>query len=78
MWPEYAELDCFACHHSLTRPEDSWRQAFDYDNRRPGNPPLNVSRYVTARHVLAAYDPQAAAQLRELGLTEPTIAERSE
>jgi hypothetical protein len=25
-WPEYAELDCFACHHSLTAPKDSWRQ----------------------------------------------------
>src|SRR5262249_41163566 len=24
-WPEYAELDCFACHHSLTAPEESWR-----------------------------------------------------
>ena len=20
MWPEYSELDCFSCHHSLTRP----------------------------------------------------------
>lgn len=25
-WPEFAELDCFACHHSLTSAEDSWRQ----------------------------------------------------
>ena len=37
IWPEYAELDCFACHHSLTRAEDSWRQAQGYENRaRPG------------------------------------------
>jgi len=28
-WPEYGELDCFACHHSLTKPEDSWRQSRD-------------------------------------------------
>lgn len=62
-WPEYAELDCFACHHDLTRPEDSWRQAQGYPNRRPGNPPLNLSRWTTARHVLAAFDGQAAADL---------------
>lgn len=65
-WPEYAELDCFACHHSLTRPEDSWRQARGYANRRPGNAPLNLSRWTTARHVLAAFDGQAAGELAEV------------
>lgn len=64
IWPEYAELDCFACHHSLTRPEDSWRQATGYEHRaRPGLPPLQVSRYLTARRVLAAYDASAEQQL---------------
>jgi len=64
VWPEYAELDCFACHHSLTRPEDSWRQASGYENRaRPGLPQLQVSRYLTARRVLAAWDAQAAQEL---------------
>jgi hypothetical protein len=64
IWPEYAELDCFACHHSLTRPEDSWRQANGYENRaRPGLPQLQVSRYLTARRVLAAWDPQGAQEL---------------
>ncbi len=29
-WPEFAELECFACHHSLTQPKDSWRQAAGY------------------------------------------------
>lgn len=63
-WPEYAELDCFACHHSLTRAQDSWRQAQGYENRpRPGLAQLQVSRYVTARRVLATWDPQAAAEL---------------
>jgi hypothetical protein len=66
IWPEYAELDCFSCHHSLTRAEDSWRQSLGYDNRRPGNPPLNVARWVTARHVLAAQDGKAAADLNEV------------
>jgi len=25
-WPEFAELECFACHHSLTQAQDSWRR----------------------------------------------------
>ena len=64
IWPEYAELDCFACHHSLTRPEDSWRQTAGYEHRaRPGLPQLQVSRYLTARRVLAAWDPQGSQEL---------------
>jgi len=66
VWPEYAELDCFACHHSLTRAEDSWRQTDGYPGRRPGNPALNLSRWTTARHVLAAFDAQAADALSEV------------
>lgn len=63
-WPEYSEMDCFACHHSLTRPEDSWRQAQGYEHRaRPGLPPLQVSRYLTARRVLAAWDAAGAGEL---------------
>jgi hypothetical protein len=65
-WPEYAELDCFACHHSLTRAEDSWRQSLGYDTRRPGNPAFNVARWVTARHVLAAQDAKAASDLNDV------------
>ena len=41
----------------------SWRQAQGYTGRRPGNPPLNLSRWTTARHVLAAFDESAAAEL---------------
>jgi hypothetical protein len=64
IWPEYAELDCFACHHSLTRPEDSWRQENGYAHRaRPGLPQLQVSWYATARRVLQAYDEPAASEL---------------
>ena len=63
VWPEYAEMDCFACHHSLTRADDSWRQALGYADRRPGNPPLNLSRWTTARHVMAALDPASAEEL---------------
>lgn len=65
-WPEYAELDCFACHHSLTRADDSWRQSLGYPGRRPGDPALNVARWVTARHVIAAQDANAATELAEV------------
>ncbi|HVC20183.1 MAG TPA: multiheme c-type cytochrome [Vicinamibacterales bacterium] len=63
VWPEYSEFDCFSCHHSLTRPEDSWRQALGYANRRPGNPPWNHSRVAVARIVARFLDPEAAARL---------------
>jgi hypothetical protein len=36
-WPEFAEYDCFACHHNLNEP--SWRQAFRPVGRRPGSLP---------------------------------------
>ncbi len=64
IWPEYAELDCFACHHSLTAAKDSWRQDRGYAGRRPGNTPWNLSRYVVLRHVIQEADPAAAQQLK--------------
>ena len=64
IWPEYAELDCFACHHNLTAAKDSWRQERGYPGRRPGNPPFNLSRFVVFRHVIAEADAGAAQQLR--------------
>jgi hypothetical protein len=35
-WPEFAELDCFSCHHDLTA--RSWRQDKDHlEKRKPGS-----------------------------------------
>ncbi len=65
VWPEYAELDCFACHHSLTRPEDSWRQERGYSGRRPGNPPWNESRFVVFRDLLEEISPNSSKQLND-------------
>ncbi len=64
IWPEYAELDCFACHHNLTAAKDSWRQERGYPGRRPGNPPWNLSRFVVFRRVIQEADPGASQQLR--------------
>jgi hypothetical protein len=63
VWPEYAELDCFACHHSLVAAKDSWRQERGYPNRRPGNPPFNLSRYIVFRKVIQEADAGASQQL---------------
>ena len=63
VWPEYSELQCYACHHSLTPPEQSWRQARGYPDRRPGDPPWNESRYVVFRDVVQQLDGETAGQL---------------
>jgi hypothetical protein len=62
-WPEYGELDCFACHHSLTKPEDSWRQELGYAGREPGVPAWNQSRYVVFRHIAKRIGADKAQQL---------------
>jgi len=62
-WPEFAEYECFACHHSLTTPEASWRQAAGYRSRPPGAPVWNPSTYAVFRHVAAGVDAGTMQQL---------------
>jgi hypothetical protein len=62
-WPEYSELQCYACHHNLTQPQDSWRQARGYPGRRPGDPPWNPSRYTIFHEVVVQVDADNAAKL---------------
>ena len=62
-WPEYSELQCYSCHHSLTTPEASWRQARGYPGRRPGDPPWNPSRYTIFHELIAQTDGDGAAKL---------------
>jgi Cytochrome c554 and c-prime len=63
VWPEYSELECYACHHSLVPAEQSWEQARGYPNRRPGDPPWNVSRYVILREIVHQVDDADAQKL---------------
>jgi hypothetical protein len=68
VWPEFSDLDCFACHHSLTNAENSWQQQRGYSfspgtARRPGNPPWNLARYVVLRQVVNEVDPDSGRQL---------------
>jgi hypothetical protein len=62
-WPEYSDLQCYACHHNLTQPQDSWRQARGYPGRRPGDPPWNPSRYTIFHEVVVQVDADSAARL---------------
>jgi Cytochrome c554 and c-prime len=63
IWPEYADMDCFACHHSLTATDESWQQDRGYPGRRPGNPPFNMSRFVVLKQVLNEIDPASEQQV---------------
>jgi len=63
VWPEYAELSCFACHHALGPAKDSWRQEHGYAGRRPGDPAWNASRYAIFRILAKQVDPGAAQEL---------------
>jgi hypothetical protein len=81
-WPEFAELDCFACHHNLTAPKDSWRQARGYQGRNPGAPEWNASRFVVFRHLVEQVNAdgsrQLDAQLEKLATLVGSRADREE
>jgi hypothetical protein len=62
-WPEFGDLDCFACHHSLTNAENSWRQEQGYAGRKAGNPPWNLSRYAVLRQIVNELDPEGGRRL---------------
>ena len=62
-WPDYSQMECYACHHSLGPAEQSWRQARGYPDRRPGDPPWNASRYVVFREIVREVDPAASQRL---------------
>jgi hypothetical protein len=71
-WPEYAELSCFACHHSLGAAKDSWRQEHGYEGRRPGDPAWNASRYAVFRLLAKQVDSANAQELDRQLLTVST------
>jgi hypothetical protein len=71
-WPEYAELSCFACHHSLGAAKDSWRQEHGYEGRRPGDPAWNASRYAVFRLLAKQIDSASGQELDRQLLTVST------
>jgi len=77
VWPEYSQMECYACHHSLGPAEQSWRQARGYPDRRPGDPPWNASRYIVFREIVREVDPAGAqtldADILQLARTMSTL-----
>ncbi len=61
-WPEFSEMDCIACHHSLTGPL-SWRQKTGFPGHRAGDPPYNLARYALFKHFAAEVDPGLNTEL---------------
>ena len=58
-WPEFGELSCEACHHTLK--EERWRRGPTGD--RPGLPRWSPARWAALRHLVAEADPQVRAAL---------------
>jgi hypothetical protein len=63
VWPEYSELSCFACHHSIGPAKASWRQEHGYEGRRPGSPPWDASGYTVFRHFAKQIDSVSGQEL---------------
>jgi hypothetical protein len=62
-WPEFSEYSCFSCHHSLTKPETSWRQERGYPHRSAGSPPWDSAHYDVFRILARDVDASASQQL---------------
>ncbi|MGH7962387.1 MAG: multiheme c-type cytochrome, partial [Candidatus Binatia bacterium] len=59
-WPEFAEMNCYACHHDLK--DGEWRQVRGY-RFKAGQPPWNPARYAVLRQLVAAFAPQERDRL---------------
>ena len=74
MWPEFAELECYQCHHDLL--QDSWRLQQGYGGRKPGSLQLNMARTEVLRVLVAqaAPDQRGAIDgaLNEVAMTVST------
>jgi len=58
-WPEFSELSCESCHHSLA--EQRWRTIRSSD--RPGLPRWSPARWAALRQLLTVVAPQGAGEL---------------
>ena len=62
-WPDYARLDCAACHHPIQAPTAQWRLSQDKHGRTPGRPPFNAAQYALFSHLAHEVNPGQAASL---------------
>jgi Cytochrome c554 and c-prime len=59
-WPEFSDMSCDACHHSLA--SGAWRQRRGFSHR-PGSPPWSPARWVVLRRLVDLVAPQQRAAL---------------
>ncbi|MEM7482975.1 MAG: multiheme c-type cytochrome [Acidobacteriota bacterium] len=72
-WPEFAELSCGDCHHSLA--EERWRQPVT-DRRRVGLPRWSPARWAVLRPIVSATAPGRLAELDRRMATVSGVVER--
>jgi hypothetical protein len=76
-WPEFAEYDCYACHHDLAGPA-GWRQRRGPSPLPPGALPWGGGPFTAVRLLCPADGPEAAAldtlARTMAGLPAPAIA----
>jgi hypothetical protein len=62
IWPEFAVLDCYTCHHSmeLARRPSGRLRGLQTD---PGTPRMNDSAFLMLRHIMVPIDPEASEWL---------------
>ncbi len=60
-WPEFAELECYQCHHDLRA--DSWRIQRGYAGRRPGSLQVNQARLDVFRLLVSQAAPGQAGAI---------------
>jgi hypothetical protein len=74
-WPEFAELECYQCHHDLRA--ESWRITRGYAGRRPGSLQFSVARTDVLRVLVAQAAPgQRAAFDDALGALSKIVSSR--
>ncbi|MGH9659340.1 MAG: multiheme c-type cytochrome [Bryobacteraceae bacterium] len=74
-WPEFAELECYQCHHDLRA--DSWRIKRGYAGRKAGSPQVNLARLDVFRLLVAQAAPEeASAVLSAIGQVATAVSTR--
>lgn len=64
IWPEFAVLDCYDCHHTIGKFRRPARGSTGL-RTHPGTPRLNDSAFLMLGQVLGAVDPDGAERLRQ-------------
>lgn len=62
-WPEFAEMDCYGCHHSLKG--KVWRQARRDMSEGVGRPRWSNAHFVLIQHIVSVFAPEEYDRLKE-------------